>query len=76
MKLRTGEDVLHGLLPLNHIYGLVIVLFGCIAKSAKLIMLLKFELQTFLESIQKHKVFPTLQGLLKSILKSAKLLYF
>ena len=56
MILRPGEDVLLGLLPMYHIYGLVIVLFGCIAKGAKLIMLPKFEPQTFLESIQKHKV--------------------
>ena len=56
MKIRPGEDVLLGLLPLYHIYGLVIVLFGCIAKGAKLIMLPKFEPKTFLESIQKYEV--------------------
>ena len=56
MKLRAGEDVLLGILPIFHIYGLVLVQFGAITQGAKLVMLPRFEPKSFLESIQKHKV--------------------
>ena len=56
MKLRPDEDVLLGLLPFYHIYGLVVVQFGALSQGARLITLPKFDPMTFLESIQKQKV--------------------
>ena len=56
MKLKADEDVLLGLLPFYHIYGLVIVQFGSISQGTKLVTLPKFDPLTFLDSIQKHKV--------------------
>ena len=56
MKLKADEDVLLGLLPFYHIYGLVIVQFGSISQGTKLVTLPKFDPITFLDSIQKHKV--------------------
>ena len=56
MMVRPDEDVLLGLLPFYHIYGLVIVQFGALARGTKLVTMPKFEPITFLESIQNHKV--------------------
>ena len=56
MKFRPDEDVLLGLLPFYHIYGLVVVQFGALSQGARLITLPKFDPMTFLESIQKQKV--------------------
>ena len=56
MKLRADEDILLGLLPFYHIYGLVVVQFGALSQGTKLITLPKFDPMTFLESIQKQKV--------------------
>ena len=56
MKLKADEDILLGLLPFYHIYGLVIVQFGSISQGTKLVTLPKFDPLIFLDSIQKHKV--------------------
>ena len=56
MIVKPDEDVLLGLLPFYHIYGLVIVQFGALARGTKLVILPKFEPVSFLESIQNHKV--------------------
>ena len=57
MNIGAGEDVLLGLLPFYHIYGLIVVQFGALSCGTRLILLPKFEPVSFLESIQKHKVF-------------------
>ena len=56
MMVRPGEDVLLGLLPFYHIYGLVIVQFGALARGTKLVTIPKFEPNTLLEAIQNHRV--------------------
>ena len=56
MMVRPGEDVLLGLLPFYHIYGLVIVQFGALARGTKLVTIPRFEPNTFLEAIQNHRV--------------------
>ncbi|KAI2617130.1 acetyl-CoA synthetase-like protein [Hypoxylon sp. NC1633] len=45
-----------GLLPLSHIYGLVVVAQACTYRGDGVIILPKFELKTFLQTIQKHKI--------------------
>ena len=56
MKLRAGEDILLGLLPFFHIYGLVLMQFGALSQGTKLVTLPQFEPKSFLECVQKHKV--------------------
>ena len=45
-----------GLLPLSHIYGLVVVAFAGMYRGDAVIILPRFELKTLLESIQKYKI--------------------
>jgi acyl-CoA synthetase (AMP-forming)/AMP-acid ligase II len=56
MKFETGKEVLMGLLPFYHIYGMMVLQFGTLAQGAKLIIHPKFEPAAFLQSVQDHEV--------------------
>ena len=56
MKFRADEEVLMGLLPFYHIYGLMVLQFGTLTQGAKLIVVPKFEPETFLTAIEEYKV--------------------
>ena len=56
MKFKADEDILMGLLPFYHIYGLTVMQFSSLTQGSKLIVHPKFEPEAFLKSIQKHKV--------------------
>lgn len=56
MALDPDREVLMGLLPFYHIYGLVVIQFGATCLGTKLVTLPKFEPETFLGAIQKHKI--------------------
>lgn len=49
-------QVLLGLLPLSHIYGLIVVAHSSTWRGDEVIILPKFELETLLAAIQKHKI--------------------
>jgi acyl-CoA synthetase (AMP-forming)/AMP-acid ligase II len=56
MKLFDREDNLLCVLPLFHIYGLMVILNLGLYKGATIITMPRFELEEYLESIQKHRV--------------------
>jgi len=56
MKFRKGEEVLMGLLPFYHIYGLMVLQFSPLTQGAKLIIHPRFDPEPFLKSIQEFKV--------------------
>lgn len=56
VKFRTGEEVLMGLLPFYHIYGLMVVQFLSLAMGAKVIVHPRFDAEQFLKSIQDYRV--------------------
>ncbi|CAK7201999.1 hypothetical protein SEUCBS139899_004717 [Sporothrix eucalyptigena] len=45
-----------GLLPFSHIYGLVVIAHAGSFRGDEIIVLPKFELETFLAAIQKHRI--------------------
>lgn len=45
-----------GLLPLSHIYGLVVCAHGCPYRGDETVVLPKFEMPTFLSAIEKFKI--------------------
>jgi acyl-CoA synthetase (AMP-forming)/AMP-acid ligase II len=45
-----------GLLPLSHIYGLVVIAQTGTYRGDEVIILPKFELQSYLSAIQKYKI--------------------
>lgn len=51
----TPEDRIQAILPFFHIYGMTVLLNVGIAERATLVTLPKFELETFLGSIQKYR---------------------
>ncbi|APA11240.1 hypothetical protein sscle_07g060100 [Sclerotinia sclerotiorum 1980 UF-70] len=51
-----STEVALGLLPLSHIYGLVVIAQGTTYRGDEIIVLPKFELKTFLNSIQTYKI--------------------
>lgn len=55
---RRGDkmEVALGLLPLSHIYGLVVVAQASTFRGDGVIILPKFELSTFLQAIQTQKI--------------------
>lgn len=57
-KLRpgNGSEVCLGLLPLSHIYGLVVIAQGSTYRGDSVIVLPKFELASYLNSIQTYKI--------------------
>ena len=57
MVLEADRDCLIGLLPFYHIYGMVVVQFGCLVQGGKLVVMPKFEPEAFLSAIQQHKVY-------------------
>ncbi|KUJ09310.1 amp dependent CoA ligase-like protein [Mollisia scopiformis] len=52
----TGSEVVLGLLPLSHIYGLVVIAQASTWRGDGCIIMPKFELQSFLKAIQDHKI--------------------
>lgn len=57
-KARSGNkpEVCLGLLPLSHIYGLVVIAQASSYRGDEVIILPKFELQSFLNAIQTYKL--------------------
>jgi acyl-CoA synthetase (AMP-forming)/AMP-acid ligase II len=49
-------DVLIGVLPFFHIYGLVVVLNRALANGATVVTMPRFELEAFLNLLQRHRV--------------------
>lgn len=60
MKFQTGKEVLLGLLPFYHIYGMMVLQFATLTQGAKVIIHPKFEPDTFLQSVQDYGVRQTL----------------
>ncbi|RAL68665.1 hypothetical protein DID88_007374 [Monilinia fructigena] len=55
-KWETDTELGLGLLPLSHIYGLVVIAQGTTYRGDEIIILPKFELNSFLNSIQQYKI--------------------
>jgi ribosome assembly protein SQT1 len=59
-KPKAGEDTYLenalGLLPLSHIYGLVVIAHASIWRGDGVVILPKFEFESFLKAVQDHKV--------------------
>ena len=54
--LDKDKDVLLGLLPFFHIYGMVTMLLSSLHAGTKMVSLPKFEPELFLSTIEKHKI--------------------
>lgn len=45
-----------GILPLCHIYGICVIMYGCIARGSTVVMMRRFEAKSTLATIQQEKV--------------------
>jgi acyl-CoA synthetase (AMP-forming)/AMP-acid ligase II len=52
----TDEDVLVGVLPFFHIYGMTVILNNGVRSGAKVVTMPRFDLEGFLRVIQEHRV--------------------
>ena len=52
----TSEDTLLCVLPLFHIYGLVVILNMGLYQGATIVMMPRFDLEQFLQTVSKYKV--------------------
>ncbi|HEX6384559.1 MAG TPA: 4-coumarate--CoA ligase family protein [Anaerolineae bacterium] len=52
----SEADTVMGVLPFFHIYGMVVILNMSLAQGATVVTIPRFDLEQFLELIQKHKV--------------------
>ena len=50
------RDILMGVLPFFHIYGMTVILNGALVQGATTVTLPKFELDLFLATIQKYRI--------------------
>lgn len=55
-ELVTEEDVVIGVLPFFHIYGMVVIMNMTLVRGATVVTMPRFDPQQFLELIQTHKV--------------------
>ena len=53
----TPSDVFLLVLPFYHIYGQALIMLGGLRAGAKTVILQKFQPKSYLEALQKHKVF-------------------
>ncbi|MCA9916909.1 MAG: 4-coumarate--CoA ligase family protein [Anaerolineales bacterium] len=56
IELVEQEDVVMGILPFFHIYGMVVIMNMSLAKGATIVTMPRFDMVQFLELVQKHKV--------------------
>jgi acyl-CoA synthetase (AMP-forming)/AMP-acid ligase II len=52
----TEDDVVLGLLPFYHIYGMVVIMSWALSKGATVVTLPKFDMEMFLTTLQNHKI--------------------
>ncbi|SUZ53837.1 uncharacterized protein METZ01_LOCUS6691 [marine metagenome] len=52
----SDEEVLIGILPFYHIYGMVVIMSGALRAGATIVTMPRFDLEQFLELLQKHGV--------------------
>ncbi|MEH7343722.1 AMP-binding protein [Bacillus sp. JJ1532] len=57
-KCKRGQEVVLGLLPFFHVYGMTTVLILSVMEAHKMVLLPKFDVETTLKTIQKQR--PTL----------------
>lgn len=55
-NLVDQDDTLTAVLPFFHIYGLVVVLTGCLSLGATVVTMPRFDLEGFLGIMQQHRV--------------------
>ncbi|MCP4358721.1 MAG: 4-coumarate--CoA ligase family protein [Chloroflexi bacterium] len=55
-QLISEKDVIMGILPFFHIYGMVVILNMSLVLGATIVTMPRFDLVQFLELIQKHKI--------------------
>jgi acyl-CoA synthetase (AMP-forming)/AMP-acid ligase II len=56
MNALTDEDRMLGVLPFFHIYGMVLILNLAIYRGITLVTMPRFDMQQFLELVQKHRI--------------------
>ncbi|MCB0019322.1 MAG: AMP-binding protein, partial [Anaerolineales bacterium] len=56
MEALEDNDVLAGVLPFFHIYGMVLILNYALAEGATVVTMPRFDMVQFLELIQQHKI--------------------
>ena len=52
----SDEEVLIGILPFYHIYGMVVIMSGAIRAGGTIVTMPRFDLEQFLELLQQHGV--------------------
>ncbi len=52
----SDEEVLIGILPFYHIYGMVVIMSGAIRAGGTIVTMPRFDLEQFLELLQKYGV--------------------
>lgn len=56
IDLTNENDTIMGILPFFHIYGMVVIMNMSLAQGATIITMPRFEMEQFLELVQKYKV--------------------
>ncbi|KAK6182798.1 hypothetical protein SNE40_010398 [Patella caerulea] len=54
--IKETEDVMLGILPFYHIYGMMPVQFGCLHRGCHLVTLPKFDPAEFMKALQEYKI--------------------
>jgi len=52
----TSDDVLVGILPFFHIYGMLVIMNASLYQGAKIVTMPRFDMEQFLQLIEKYKI--------------------
>lgn len=55
-KMLSDADRVIAVLPFFHIYGMTVILAGALSQGATVVSLPRFELETFLRTVQEHRI--------------------
>jgi long-chain acyl-CoA synthetase len=74
-RLRYGEERVVGLIPFFHSFGLTVCMNWPLSQGAEILILPKFDLQTFLEMLRKHRptVLPGVPTLFVALINTPEL---
>ena len=75
MKFRFESEIVLGILPICHVFGLVVTIYGPLAMGFEVVLIPKFNIKEFPKMLSKYKptIIPGVPTLFEAMLKSKKM---
>ena len=75
MKFRFESEIVLGILPICHVFGLVVTIYGPLAMGFEVVLIPKFNIKEFPKMLSKYKptIIPGVPTLFEAMLKAKKM---